>query len=152
MIQRRTGIRMRGAKVRGSFKTGFRWASGGKTSKQVVILFYLTCEQDRGSVEENCQRDSGECPFGCDPESPEWYKTTGDSRRAGMWNNSEWWSDQWWRGKWGTAQMSEWSERYCDTRNDKLAQQEWITWSTQLEGLALSLADILAKTRCERRS
>lgn len=62
---------MRGAKVRGSFKTGFRWASGGKTSKQVVILFYLTCEQVRGSVGENCQRDPGECPFGCDPESPE---------------------------------------------------------------------------------
>lgn len=83
MIQRRTGIRMRGAKVRGSFKTGFRWASGGKTSKQVVILFYLTCEQDRGSVEENCQRDSGECPFGCDSESPEFQSDTRPAVTAG---------------------------------------------------------------------
>lgn len=66
-----------------------RQVSGGKTSKQVVILFYLTCEQDRGSVEENCQRDPGECPVGCDPESPECSKTSGDSRRAAMWNNSE---------------------------------------------------------------
>lgn len=85
MVQRRKGIRIKGAGVRGSVteETGIRWASGGKTSKQVVIHFCLTCEQVGGSVGENCQRVPGECLFDCDPESPEFQSVPRPEVTAG---------------------------------------------------------------------